>query len=175
MPSFHADPDCSLTAAPSVPTLVNTADPALHGSCLALWLSPCLARPGQPRFLCWESCAVLRDNMCNWLSQLSQLCPAWSPDPPVFNNVVATSPLQPTGLPSSQWQPRSGLNVQAAIPVWPRHAPRPPPGLLASSCSLLYYNVQTPAPQLQPSLSCLVICFSLYFSCKKFNVAIFFS
>jgi len=25
MPSFHADPDCSLTAAPSVPTLVKTA------------------------------------------------------------------------------------------------------------------------------------------------------
>jgi len=57
----------------------------------------CLAPPlswtwGQPRFLCGLR-KLCGDKMCNWLCllgtscQLSQLWPARSPDPPVFNNV----------------------------------------------------------------------------------------
>lgn len=191
MPSFHADPDSvPPTAAPSVPTLVKTAGPGtarlLSGS---LTGSP---RPAKIPVL--RKLHQCEDNMCNWLcllgTQLSQLCPAVPSQvsciTPVFNNAVAThtSALHSLWLPTAltiisvttqEWTECSGRHPS----VTPPRPPAPSPSLLlASSCSLLYYNVQTPAPQLHsssPHSPALLFVLVYIFHVKKLMLQFFFS
>jgi hypothetical protein len=73
------------------------------------------------------------------------------------------------------------MNVQAAVPVWPRHAPPAPPSLPSScsSCSpcscpcLLYYNVQTPLHSSSPHSPALLFVLLYIFHVKNLMLQFF--
>ena len=154
MPSFQADPtvpsncNCCLPPLPAVPW-----DYAMTLTLLSL------VSLGQPRFLCagWESCAgtTCVTDCVSWGPELLPAVTAvvasqvsWHP--PVFNNVrhlnTITALLLPPHRHHSDSPEEERMNVEAAAPEWPRHAP-------CSSLSSSSFSY-TPPPLLPPVLQC---------------------